>query len=533
MTSIASLIFCFFSICLVPLVLGQTVVIHGRVVNSDGQTAPRYLVIQDGIFQSIQSEKPKELLENPAEKTGFIETTGYIYPGLIDLHAHLTYNILPVWEHPIGAFSNRFEWRQDENYKATLRPAYNALASKETNFYNSLILFDELQAVAGGTTLIQESKALDVDEEQDEDPNEIMRLMVVRGTDFPSDLELDHGRVISIIDLFDYRVTMDPKPKKTLDYFAALRQQNSIAAFLPHLAEGRTGYLRAQDPDAYSRKEFEAFMNHELFSDPQNTPKPPIALIHASGMDTDNPQHVAFLREWNMGIIWSPVSNLLLYGDTLNVDRLIEQGIPIALGSDWSPSGSKHVLDEARMARFYLNHVGSAIREAELFRMMTVNAARLIGHDRLGKIEEGYLADLFIIDDPQRKKSDAMETLFYSSTDNIRLVMVGGRAVYGDTAIIDALSDENRRPFFQPLPEAEGIADKLVFIDPRIRLNLQDTVEQIENYLKENFQMKRSNTLSSRDNPYQERLKKLRSYIQNYFPEPKPDLKPEEAEEKK
>jgi hypothetical protein len=29
-----------------------------------------------------------------------VETKGCIYPGLIDLHSHVVYNILPLWSPP-------------------------------------------------------------------------------------------------------------------------------------------------------------------------------------------------------------------------------------------------------------------------------------------------------------------------------------------------------------------------------------------------------------------------------------------------
>jgi cytosine/adenosine deaminase-related metal-dependent hydrolase len=40
-------------------------------------------------------------------------------------------------------------------------------------------------------------------------------------------------------------------------------------------------------------------------------------------------------------IVWSPLSNLLLYGKTTDVAAARTAGLTIALGSGWSPSGSK------------------------------------------------------------------------------------------------------------------------------------------------------------------------------------------------
>src|SRR4029453_7960210 len=96
----------------------------------------------------------------------------------------------------------------------------------------------------------------------------------------------------------------------------------------------------------------------------------PLTLIHGCGIDTRNPEHLRFLRERDISIVWSPVSNLLLYGDTLDVETLLAEGINVALGSDWSPSGSKHAWDEAKFARFYLDAIGSLVSDQQIFQMV-------------------------------------------------------------------------------------------------------------------------------------------------------------------
>jgi hypothetical protein len=44
---------------------------------------------------------------------------------------------------------------------------------------------------------------------------------------------------------------------------------------------------------------------------------------------------------YGMGLIWSPFSNLLLYGETANIASAKSAKVTIALGSDWTPTGSK------------------------------------------------------------------------------------------------------------------------------------------------------------------------------------------------
>ena len=48
-------------------------------------------------------------------------------------------------------------------------------------------------------------------------------------------------------------------------------------------------------------------------------------------------------------IAWSPFSNLWLYGETTDVPAARDAGIKVCLGSDWAPSGTKHVLGELKV----------------------------------------------------------------------------------------------------------------------------------------------------------------------------------------
>src|SRR5215467_9961533 len=77
-------------------------------------------VIENGTIL-IVGQKIKAVGNNVRVPAGtkIIETGGFIYPGLIDLHNHLTWNLLPRWK-PGQLFSNRYEWQQSQMYKLML-----------------------------------------------------------------------------------------------------------------------------------------------------------------------------------------------------------------------------------------------------------------------------------------------------------------------------------------------------------------------------------------------------------------------------
>lgn len=120
------------------------------------------------------------------------------------------------------------------------------------------------------------------------------------------------------------------------------------------------------------------------------------------------------------GLVWCPSSNLYLFERTADVEYLALQG-HLALGSDSRMSGERDLLDEIRTA-----HEISGLNEATLEALVTKFAARLLRLNDCGQIKVGARADLLVMprDTP----------LARASRTDVRLVLIGGRARYGDPA---------------------------------------------------------------------------------------------------
>src|SRR5689334_11220563 len=101
--------------------------LSGRIVTM----ATKGDVIENGtIFvedQSIAAVLPKG---QPApagfEAVNAIDTGGTIYPGLIELHNHLSYNILPLWQVP-QLYQNRDQWQNAASYKTSVTGPMSAI----------------------------------------------------------------------------------------------------------------------------------------------------------------------------------------------------------------------------------------------------------------------------------------------------------------------------------------------------------------------------------------------------------------------
>ena len=118
--------------------------------------------------------------------------------------------------------------------------------------------------------------------------------------------------------------------QKFLTRLKKLEKKNSC--YLLHLSEGVTDPSRPDD--SVARRHFLAleiapgeWALNDVFSG-----------IHAAGL---LPQDFDVLARQGASMVWSPLSNLLLYGGTARVDAARAAGVRIGLGSDWSPDGQQ------------------------------------------------------------------------------------------------------------------------------------------------------------------------------------------------
>jgi hypothetical protein len=169
-------------------------------------------------------------------------------------------------------------------------------------------------------------------------------------------------------------------------------------------------------------------------------------------------------------LVWSPLSNLLLYGQTALVYQALQAGVVVSVGTDWSPSGSRNLLDELKIADITLRDprllgaerdlmpslsvtgkAGNAREEAEialdklLVEMVTTNPAKTLRwtHE-IGSIEPGKFADLVLITKPRHTSAmylpnSPYRNLIDATEEDVRLVLVNGEPLAGDVVIMNKL----------------------------------------------------------------------------------------------
>lgn len=162
---------------------------------------------------------------------------------------------------------------------------------------------------------------------------------------------------------------------------------------------------------------------------------PGVSIIHGVALQQAQFQEMAGN---GVGLVWSPHSNVALYGKTVDIASAKGAGVTLAIAPDWSPSGSNGMVEELQFASRWNSAQPQKIFDPRDFvQMATVNAAKLAGaSDKIGSLAAGMAADIVVFP----KKGDSPWTaILDADPGSIRLVLVGGKAKLGDPDLMKKL----------------------------------------------------------------------------------------------
>jgi len=318
-----------------------------------------------------------------------------VIPGLIDLHNHLGYNALPLWAEPTQKkpFLHHNDWPTKPSYKSDISwPAY-VLAKAEPE---ALLAYVQARALVGGTTAIQGWPAINR-------PVEV----VLRN--------IDDEKADSTTRNLIYTSVITETPQQ-LSHTAQLMGQG--AGFIYHCAEGQQGSVVARE-----------------FTDVANAGclEKKLIAIHCNAVaDSD-------WQRWQLSdagaVVWSPFSNLWLYGTTTNIPAARQRNVSICLGSDWGPSGTKHVLGELKVAKIVSQKLNFNLTDQDLVAMVTSNPGDALARcwsRHLGRLAEGSFGDVTVL--RPHGDGDVWSQIVKATERDVMLVVVKGKPRYGDAA---------------------------------------------------------------------------------------------------
>ena len=156
---------------------------------------------------------------------------------------------------------------------------------------------------------------------------------------------------------------------------------------------------------------------------------------------------IRIIKEKNIRVAHNPGSNMKLASGIAPVMRLLEEGITVGLGTDGASSNNNlDMLEEVKLAALLhkvdtLNPV--AIPALEAIKLGTENGAKAIGLEKIGRIEEGYKADLVLYDMKSvqwQPKYNPISLLVYSAnSSSVDTVIVDGKVLmeHGELKTLD------------------------------------------------------------------------------------------------
>lgn len=339
-----------------------------------------------------------------------IETFGVISPGLVDAHNHLTYDFLPEWVAGT-TYGSRYEWSDVAAYEDHIRPF--ADGRNENARICPGAKWGELRSIVHGTTTVMGQSA-----------NRSCLNRLARNADHHHGLGYDHMRTT----ISSPRDLTDSDAAGLVEDFSAATEPTTRYAV--HMQEGVSGSNVELEFDSFAGRDPRSnrHMGTSLLAAPDGSWSGVGLLIHSMGLTEAQLAEAAMA---DAHVVWSPSSNLILYGETAPIAAMLDMGLEIGLGPDWTVSGEDHVLGEMRFAHAYGTAEGiSALTPARIWEMATAGGAGAVGLEaRIGRLEEGMVADVTVFG---RRAMDPYRAVLDSEAADVRLVFIGGLAYYGD-----------------------------------------------------------------------------------------------------
>ncbi|HQY64347.1 MAG TPA: amidohydrolase family protein [Polyangiaceae bacterium] len=330
-------------------------------------------------------------------------TNAVISPGLINAHDHISFANNPPKGHGTERFEHRHDWRKGIRGHKKISVAGSASTD--------IVRFAELRFIMSGATSTAGAGGA---------------ANLMRNLDSSAAQLEGLGTKLVDSDTFPLK---DSDPPSTLvtacaSYPTTRRTTASIDAldgYLPHISEGIDDAAHAEmtcQSDATT---------------PHNLLQKQTGVVHGIAV---TPAQVAKHRDAQTALVWSPRSNVDLYGDTAAVAMYDNLGVQIALGTDWVASGSMNMSRELRCAdELNQKYFNKHFTDKALWKMVTQNAAFATGIYKVaGMLKAGYVSDISIFD---ASKSKGYRAVIDAGVEDTLLVIRGGKPLYGNAAVLD------------------------------------------------------------------------------------------------
>ncbi|MEO7096299.1 MAG: amidohydrolase family protein, partial [Polyangiales bacterium] len=295
-----------------------------------------------------------------AATASVVQTNGVILPGMIDGHNHILFNIMDEtdWA-PIKSYMNHNQWTAEPRYSAMVdTKQYLNGEGSTADLGCEMDKYGELKGLVAGTTSIVGAA---------NSTNRACYGTLARTVDQTPNGGLGPDK-IQVATLFPTAAAASGVCGNFTD--------GSTDAYLIHIAEGI---------DTTALNEFAKLgtITTVAPATPGCLYAPKTTIVHGTALGTTE---LTTMGTAGMGLVWSPRSNVFLYGGgidltkTTNIPVALSKGINVSIGPDWSMGGSQNMLDELRFADKVDNASwGNILTPKMLVQMATINGAKNLG----------------------------------------------------------------------------------------------------------------------------------------------------------
>jgi cytosine/adenosine deaminase-related metal-dependent hydrolase len=383
---------------------GSAVALRGTVLG-DGTTYLDGEVVYDGAEIVCVG---CDCADAPGRDTASVIDCGdaVISPGLINAHDHLNYND----RSPLASTAlhgERFDHRHD--WRGEVSTPSNQYGTGATS--NGMRLGELRQLMTGTTSMAASTRASGL----------------VRNLDELESADLDQGFESTTYEVFalgDGNETFhdDCDWNYEWDEF----EVSLMHSLVTHTAEGITSY--AHD---------EFFCQSRSYAGAEDFTERNVAHIHGIGLFTSDYFNMA--RD-DAKLIWSPRSNVSLYGMTAAAPALDRFGGTVAVGTDWTYSGSASVTRELQcVADLNAGAYAGYFSDEDIWQMATKNAAIATGaQGRIGRLAPELVADIAIF---AAEPGELHAAVIGADTQATALVIKAGAVMYGEPGVVAALGE--------------------------------------------------------------------------------------------
>ena len=351
-----------------------------------------------------------------------------LMPGLVNCHTHIPMSLLRSYADDMALHT----WLYEHIFVVEAK-----LTAEDVYWGSQLAL---LEMVAGGTTCFSDMYYF-IDKIAEATAESGMRGLLSRGLINGAVLEdySEDDRLNEAISVFrDWNGAFDGRIRIALAPHAVYTCSPQYIRAIRNTAEKLNAYIHVHVDETvkehndclqqYGKTPVKHLYDTGLF----DLPSIAAHCVHVTDKDMD------LMKEKNVTFVHNPGSNLKLASGIAPVPDALEKGLNVALGTDGASSNNNlNMWEEINLAS--LIHKGArldplTVNAGESFRMATANGAKALGFSETGKIEEGFCADMIIIDAQKPHyfpKHNLISNIAYAAqASDVETVFVDGKILY-------------------------------------------------------------------------------------------------------